>query len=116
MKRALEVIWITNYLQDIHADFFAIYHILDWESLDGPLFISLAERLPMYEGALQGRLKLENQDEGNTTYSSGSDDTGWAPGQSISMAEALSGDSKLLALNEQSQKDGWGDLFQIEVG
>lgn len=116
MKRAYDVFWLTSYMDDIRADFFAIYHISDWESLDGPLFISLAERLVFYEGALQGRIKTEsseNEPSGTHITSSG---TEYAPGQTMSMAEALSGDSKLLALNDQSQKDGWGDLFEIQKG
>lgn len=126
MKRAREVFWIVNYLQDIRADFFAIYHIPDWEILDGPLFVSLAERLPMYEGALQGRIRLENSEEG-TTYDTSyeatnvstniqSEPSQFTPGQSISMAEALSGNAKLQALNEESQKHGWGSLFEMTTG
>lgn len=126
MKRAREVFWIVNYLQDIRADFFAIYHIPDWEILDGPLFVSLAERLPLYEGALQGRIRLENSGEESsydTSYEATnvntqfqSEPSQYTPGQSISMAEALTGDSKLLAMNEESQKHGWGDLFEMKTG
>lgn len=123
MKRAREVFWIVNYLQDIRADFFAIYHIPDWEVLDGPLFVSLVERLPMYEGALQGRLRIENDDEDESGYeatnvrtSFESEPSRFSPGETISMAEALSGDSKLLAMNEESQKHGWGDLFEMKTG
>jgi hypothetical protein len=123
MKRAREVYWIVNYLQDIRADFFAIYHIPDWDYLDGPLFISLVERLPLYEGALQNRIRLENAendgndiqtDRINTTFTSEPSD--FTPGQTLSMSEALSGDSKLLAMNEESQKHGWGDLFEMKTG
>lgn len=124
MKRAREVFWIVNYLQDIRADFFAIYNIPDWDYLDGPLFISLVERLPLYEGALQGRLRLEQEhksrrddvdlDYDDTTYYDS--DSQYTPGQSMTMAEALSGDSKLLALNEESNRAGWGDLFEMKTG
>jgi len=126
MKRAREVYWIVNYLQDIRADFFAIYHIPDWEVLDGPLWVSLIERLPMYEGALQGRIRLENSEESsqydtsyeatNVNTSFESEPSQYAPGQSMSMAEPLSGDAKLHALNEESQKFGWGDLFEMKTG
>jgi len=127
MKRAREVYWIVNYLQDIRADFFAIYHIHDWDDLDGPLFISLVERLPMYEGALQGRIRLENEAEENQNTlgraiadsSAGyeqQNDTGWAPGQTLTLAEALSGDAQLRAMQEESVKQGWGDLFEIKTG
>jgi hypothetical protein len=126
MKRAREVFWIVNYLQDIQADFFAIYHVPDWEDLDGPLFVSLAERLPLYEGALQGRMKLEESaedsdddmddiDDLNYNYTP-RNDAKWAPGQTLSMAEALSGDSRLHALNKESQRDGWGDIFEMTTG
>lgn len=126
MKRAREVYWIVNYLQDIRADFFAIYHIQDWEDLDGPLFVSLVERLPMYEGALQGRIRLENETEDNSRVhidevtaqyqSNDTNDTGWVPGQTLSLSEALSGDAKLRAMQEESVKQGWGDLFEMKTG
>jgi hypothetical protein len=123
MKRAVEVLWITNYLQDIRADFFAIYHIPDWEALDGPLFVSLAERLPMYEGALQGRIKLENAREDGSYYESdhatpdySSESSQYTPGQSLSMSEALSGDGKLMAMQDESVKQGWGEIFEMTQG
>jgi hypothetical protein len=116
MKRAYDVLWITKYLQDIQADFFAIYHIPDWESLDGPLFISLTERLPFYEGALQGRIKTENDTEEAPNTDTSSNDTQWVPGQTISISEAVSGDAQLLAMQEESVKQGWGNLFDIQKG
>lgn len=116
MKRAFEVLWITNYMQDIRADFFAIYHIPDWETLDGPLFVSLAERLPMYEGALQARIKLENATEDTRHTEHDSEDSEFTAGQIMSMSEALSGGSKIDALNAESVKQGWGELFEIQKG
>lgn len=124
MKRAREVFWIVNYLQDIRADFFAIYHIPDWEVLDGPLWVSLVERLPLYEGALQGRIKLEQEhksrrDDVDLDYDDDDyydSDSPYTPGQSMSMAQALSGNSKLHALNEESNQAGWGDLFEMKTG
>jgi hypothetical protein len=113
MKRAYEIFWILDYLDDIRADFFAIYHIMDWESLDGPLFISLTERLPLYAGALQARIKLENEKDSTDDYDSSTD---YQPGQSIPMTQALSGDTKLMALNTESQNAGGGTLFQFETG
>lgn len=120
MKRAFEVLWIVNYLQDIRADFFAIYHIPDWEDLDGPLFVSLAERLPMYEGALQGRIKLDNAIDYESNVDTSSDDSyespQYAPGQSISMSDAVSGNAQLMALNKESNAAGMGNLFEIKTG
>lgn len=112
MKRAFEVFWITSYIDDIRADFFAIYHIMDWDYLDGPLFISLVERLPLYEGALQARIKLEsNMNEGTNTET-----TEYRPGQTMSMAEALSGDAALMALQDESLRTGGGALFEFQKG
>lgn len=116
MKRAYEVLWITNYDQDIHADFFAIYHIMDWESLDGPLFIALAERLPMYEGAVQSRMRLESSTEGTDPVAVDNSSNNWAPGQTMTMTDALSGDAKLLAMQNESVAQGWGDIFEIQKG
>jgi hypothetical protein len=120
MKRAFEVLWIVNYIQDIRADFFAIYHIPDWEALDGPLFVSLAERLPMYEGALQGRIKLENAtEEDSMVESTGnyrSEPGEFTPGQVLTLSEALSGDAQLMAMQEESIQQGWGNLFDMATG
>jgi hypothetical protein len=123
MKRAFEVLWIVNYLQDIRADFFAIYHIPDWEALDGPLFVSLAERLPLYEGALQGRIKLENATEEDSMVETTGDyqnyqsePSEFTPGQVLSLSEALSGDAKLMAMQEESVQQGWGNLFEMATG
>lgn len=116
MKRAYEVLWITNYEEDIHADFFAIYHIMDWESLDGPLFISLAERLPLYEGAVQGRMRLESQEEDINEGTTMENPGNWTPGQSIKMTDALSGDAKLMAMQKESVAAGWGNIFEVQKG
>jgi hypothetical protein len=123
MKRAFEVLWIVGYLDDIRADFFAIYHIPDWEALEGSLFVSLAERLPMYEGALQGRIRLDNATEhesristDNVNVSYETEPSEYTPGQTLSMAEALSGDAKLMAMQDESVKQGWGNLFEMKQG
>lgn len=112
MKRAYEVFWITNYLDDVRADFFAIYHIMDWEALDGPLFFALAERLPLYAGALQARIKLESDDSSQNA----SKTSEYQPGQTISMAEALSGDAQLRAMQNESLRSGGGSLFEFQTG
>lgn len=122
MKRAREVFWLVNYLEDIRADFFAIYHIPDWDYLEGPLFISLVERLPLYEGALQARIRLENTDEdiyrSSTVAGSSSTKTTreYEPGQTMTIAEALSGGDRLRALQDESVRNGGGDLFEIKKG
>lgn len=116
MKRAYEVLWITNYLDDIHADFFAVYHVMDWESLDGPLFILLSERLPLYEGAVQARIRLENAEEDIQRGNMMPDPSEYTPGQTMSMAEALSGDAQLMAMQQESVQQGWGNLFEVQKG
>lgn len=123
MKRAREVFWLVNYLEDIRADFFAIYHIAEWDYLDGPLFISLIERLPLYEGALQARIRLENEEDdayrrntvaANPSMSTSSD---YEPGQTMTIAEALSGGGdRLRTLQDESVRNGGGDLFEIKKG
>lgn len=112
MKRAYEVFWITSYLDDVRADFFAIYHIMDWEALDGPLFFALAERLPLYAGALQARIKLESEDSSQNA----SETTDYRPGQTMTMAEALSGDAQLMAMQNESLRSGGGSLFEFQTG
>jgi hypothetical protein len=77
-------------------------------------------RLPLYEGALRRRLEIElNEKNDNGGTAPTQDDSGYTPGQTMSMAEALSSSSgddtaKLMALNSESSKSLLGPMFEYE--
>ena len=47
--------WMADHRRDIESDFSVFHHIRNpEETLDGPEYFELAERLPYYAGAIQG--------------------------------------------------------------
>lgn len=57
-SRISEVLWVTESLADLEADFCAIYRMAPVEvlGLSGPRFLALAWRLPAYAGVIAARL------------------------------------------------------------
>lgn len=60
--RLNELIWITEYLDDVEADFLALFRIDDPWSMPAPRFFRLARRMPYYQGSMQYRV-TEAQEE-----------------------------------------------------
>ena len=115
-EQIAQILWFTEYIDEIEADFAAIYHILDMEDLEGPKFVRFASHLIYYEGAVQGKIKADYQEmqsdgEETSTSSSNSGTT-----QKMSMSEAMSryGDD-LDALNYESEANMGGTLFERAV-
>lgn len=50
------------HLDDLRSDFSAIHRIDDMYALSGPDFMRLAYRLPVYQGVMQARLRLQDMD------------------------------------------------------
>lgn len=120
-----------EYLGEIETDFLVFYRIFDFRTekkLSGPKFIRLATQLPRYDGALRRRLEMEARIEGpGDSYDSvqhgyeTADSTEPAPGQSMSMKEALARgqgnpDGVLHAMNNEHANTQFGALFEYEVG
>ena len=116
--------WVFEYEDEIEADFIHFYGIYDiWtdERLDGPRYLRLAKQLVLYEGAVRRKMTIDHQDElgsGEVTYTS--EDGDFAPGQTMSMGEALArskGDDMavLESLSKDSNNAGLGDLFEYET-
>lgn len=111
-------------MDEIEADFivfYRIYDIHDDSRLDGPRFLRLANQLILYEGALRQKLTIEAQEQVNPSGpTSTTNDSGFTPGQSMSMSEALarsSGDDMAVldSLSRDGKNSGLGDLFEYET-
>jgi hypothetical protein len=53
---------VLAHLDDLQSDFSAIHRIDDMYALDGPTFMRLAFRLPVYQGVMRQRLLLQEHD------------------------------------------------------
>lgn len=61
-----QVLWIVHYLDDVEADFLAIYRIEDPWSLPAPKFFALTWRLVHYQGSVQAMVMAEVEPEGKS--------------------------------------------------
>lgn len=53
--------WVLDHLDDLDADFLAIYRVDDIESLSGPRFLALAARTAAYQGVMAARIAAQQQ-------------------------------------------------------
>lgn len=58
----MHLLWITNYLEDLEADFRVFYRIDDFNEIDGPMFFRLAMRVGAYQGVIAARMAKEEQE------------------------------------------------------
>lgn len=116
--------WVLSYMDEIEADFITFYRIYDIEEdsrLDGPRFLRLATQLIMYEGAVRRRLEIDTSDRNEQSgVATHTEDSGFEPGQTMSMSEALSRSkgnemAVLESLSRDSNNAGLGDLFEYET-
>jgi hypothetical protein len=112
-----EILWFTEYPEEIETDFAAIYGILDPEELSGRKFVRFARRLVYYEGAVLKKMQMDysNQTENGQISVSSPENTG--PTQKMSMSEAMKkykgqGTDDLDALNFESESAMGGTLFE----
>jgi len=67
VDRIEEVLWVLDHLEDLDADFLAIYGIdLEQVEISGPRYFHLAHRLTAYQGVMAARVD-EEQDRSDTT-------------------------------------------------
>lgn len=58
-----QVGWVLDYLDDLDADFLAIYGIdLDHAEISARRYFALAHRLPAYQGVMAARIEAERED------------------------------------------------------
>lgn len=75
MARAVELMWILDHREDVESDFRVFHPYLYHEDpsntaeslLDGPLFFTLAERLPNYRGVLRDFATVEAAEKEEAT-------------------------------------------------
>jgi hypothetical protein len=59
--------WILDHLDDLDADFLAIYHIdLERDEISARRYFALAHRLPAYQGVLAARQDAERNEPRTT--------------------------------------------------
>lgn len=63
--------WVLDYLDDLDADFRAIYGIQDFMTLPGPRFFKLACRVTAYEGCMAARVAQQRSSPSSSSSSSG---------------------------------------------
>lgn len=102
-------------MDDIEADFIAIYHIKKWKKLDGPKFLRLAFRLPFYQGATRVWIQktVDEYEKKPHEYGTGNSSQ---PKKTMSMAEAVGRTNNqkrddLDLINSESMETGGGLLF-----
>lgn len=61
--RVAEVSWVLRHEEDLEADFFRFYR-LDWRTLSGPRYFSLAQRVSAYGGVMTAVVEGELQAAG----------------------------------------------------
>ena len=59
--------WILDHLDDLDADFRVFYRIDDIESLSGPRFMALAQRVFAYQGVMAARAALETPQQSHNS-------------------------------------------------
>lgn len=106
-----QLIWFTEYEDEIICDLAAIYGILDPKTLSGPDFVRFARNLIYYQGAVAGKMKVDYMDSNPDSELFGEQPS---EGKKIRMSDAmaeLKGD-EFTSLNYESQSNGLGDLFE----
>lgn len=92
-----------------------------YEHLDGPKFLRLATRLPMYQGCLARRLEMERAEEEDSMEPEVSYESEQYEGpRTMSMSEAVArkkgGDQAVLdQLNQDGMNSAFGPLFERTV-
>lgn len=62
IQRAGELAWVLQHQEDLDADFLR-YYGRDWDSLTGPRYFSLAQRVSAYGGIMTAVVTAANQPE-----------------------------------------------------
>lgn len=54
-----EILWVTEHLRDLEADFLVFYRIADLTQIPSAQFFALALRTPAYSGVMAARMAQE---------------------------------------------------------
>lgn len=111
-----EILWFTEYEEEIETDFAAIYGILDLEALSGRKFVKFARRLIYYEGAVIKKMQIDHQQSEDGPISVQAPENN-GPTKKMSMSEAMKkysgeGSDNPDAINFESESAMGGTLFE----
>lgn len=97
--------WVLDHLDDLDADFLAIYHIdLYGQEISARRYFALAQRLTAYTGVLAARVEAE-RDESRPSAA--------APTRTGTSSAAQRGDTTELSLTQfRAQFPGWVSVTQ----
>lgn len=97
--------WVLDHLDDLDADFLAIYHIdLERQQISARRYFALAYRLPAYQGVLAARQDAE-RDQPSTPSAT--------PTRTGSTPAPQRGDTTELSLTQfRAQFPGWVSVTQ----
>jgi hypothetical protein len=112
-----QILWFTEYEEEIETDFAAIYGIQDVEELSGRKFVRFARRLIYYDGAVVKKMQIDINEESGSSSSPSQTTQTQGPTTKMSMGEAMkkyrgSGSDDLDALNYESESAMGGTLFE----
>ncbi|MFE3031584.1 hypothetical protein ACFXKY_08035 [Streptomyces canus] len=66
--RVEELLWVLDHLDDLDADFLAIYRIdLEQDEISARRYFALAHRLPAYQGVMSARQEEAREQTSSTT-------------------------------------------------
>jgi len=64
IERALQVLWVLDYLDDLEADFLRFYNIYDlYNDIESRRFFSLAFRVSAYGGVMSARVGEDKEQQ-----------------------------------------------------
>lgn len=62
-ERTGQVLWVLDHLDDLDADFLAIYGIdLERDGISAHRYFALAQRLPAYQGVMAARVEEQREE------------------------------------------------------
>lgn len=68
MERVEELLWVLDHLDDLDADFLAVYGIdLEQADVSARRYFALAQRLPAYQGVMAARYEEEREQQDSPT-------------------------------------------------
>jgi hypothetical protein len=98
MERTGEVLWVTDHMDDLDADFRVFYRVEgigeeDFGGMTGPRFFALAERTFAYEGVMAARQAAEQAERSPSSPTAARPDVREVPSDqaALKMDPVLSG-------------------------
>lgn len=102
-QRALEILWIDEYIEDIRSDLSVFHRVDDMDSMPALRFLAFVERLAHYDGAIRHGAIVAGRQEHTTEQQpapTAEDDTpfGLIPGTALGQ-DLRGGNTALMAID-----------------